>query len=136
MFKGGSVEDELMRSMEKELVSKQLDNKHGFDKLAKAIDYLNAAADIFENAGLHKEAEEITNILEIMSSDDWEDQIEGGLADKKSPKDFDKAQLEKGISVEMEHTKDKHIATEIAMDHLTEDPNYYKKLEKMEAGES
>ena len=67
MFKGGSIEDELMRSMEKELVGKQLEEKHGFNKLAKAIDYLNAAANIFEQAGLHKEAEEVTEILETMN---------------------------------------------------------------------
>ena len=34
--------------------------------------------------------------------------------------------------VEMEHTNDPDIAREIAMDHLTEDPDYYKKLEVME----
>ena len=28
----------------------------------------------------------------------------------------------------MEHTNDDKIATEIAMDHLTEDPEYYSKL--------
>lgn len=60
------------------------------------------------------------------------DVIPGGLADKKQPKDFDKNQLSKGIKVEMEHTSDKSIAEEIAMDHLTEDPKYYEKLERME----
>lgn len=61
------------------------------------------------------------------------DKIPGGLADKKSPEDFDKAQLEKGIKVELEHTNDKSVAKEIAMDHLTEDPKYYDKLEKIES---
>ena len=32
--------------------------------------------------------------------------------------------------VEMEHTNDPDIAKEIAMDHLTEDPDYYSKLIK------
>lgn len=58
----------------------------------------------------------------------WKDKMNGGYADKRSPKDFDKKQLAIGIKVEMEHTKDKHTATEIAMDHLEEDPKYYKKL--------
>lgn len=58
--------------------------------------------------------------------------IPGGLADKAKPEDFDQEQLQKGIKVELEHTNDKNIATEIAMDHLTEDPNYYKKLSKIE----
>lgn len=54
------------------------------------------------------------------------DEMAGGKADNKTPKDFDKKQLEAGIKVEMEHTGDKQKAREIAMDHLTEDPDYYK----------
>ena len=42
-----------------------------------------------------------------------------------------RSQLNKGIKVEMEHTEDKEIAKEIAMDHLYEDPNYYNKLSKI-----
>lgn len=60
------------------------------------------------------------------------DRIPGGLADKKKPQDFDPDQLKKGIKVEMEHTEDPAKAEEIAMDHLTEDPKYYDKLEKIE----
>lgn len=60
------------------------------------------------------------------------DKIPGGLADSKSPKDFDPAALKKGVKVELEHTDSHQIATEIAMDHLTEDPKYYDKLEKVE----
>jgi len=47
-----------------------------------------------------------------------------------------KKQLNKGIKVEMEHTKDKGQAKEIAMDHLFEDPKYYDKLEKIEKVET
>ena len=43
-----------------------------------------------------------------------------------------KAQLKKGIAVEYEHTKDKDVAKEIALDHLLELPDYYDKLEKVE----
>lgn len=60
------------------------------------------------------------------------DKIPGGLADNKKPADFDKKSLAAGIKVEMEHTSDRKIATEIAMDHLTEDPDYYKKLKTIE----
>jgi hypothetical protein len=42
------------------------------------------------------------------------------------------AQFKKGISVEMEHTTDREIAKEIALDHLFEDPKYYDKLAKIE----
>lgn len=37
-------------------------------------------------------------------------------------------QLDMGIKVELEHTSDRKIAREIALDHLSEDPNYYTKL--------
>lgn len=54
-----------------------------------------------------------------------------------------RSQLNKGIKVEMEHTEDRQVAKEIAMDHLFEDPNYYNKLsrihkegEKVEAKEA
>lgn len=39
-------------------------------------------------------------------------------------------QLEMGIKVEKEHTKDEKTAREIALDHLGEKPNYYSKLKQ------
>lgn len=60
------------------------------------------------------------------------DKIKGGLADKKKPSDFDPKALLKGQKVEMEHTSNKAVAKEIAMDHLTEDKKYYDKLETIE----
>jgi len=62
--------------------------------------------------------------------------IPGGLSSGKNPNDFDTKALEAGVKIEMEHVKGpgvspevaKRIATEIAMDHLTEDPQYYDKL--------
>lgn len=63
---------------------------------------------------------------------EWKDKLPGGLSDKKTPDDFDSSSLREGRKVESEHTKDKHLQAEISMDHLTEDPQYYKKLEKME----
>jgi len=60
------------------------------------------------------------------------DKIKGGLADKKQPKDFNQKELQKGAKVESEHTTDRNIAIEIAMDHLSEDTQYYRKLKKME----
>ena len=44
-------------------------------------------------------------------------------------------QLDKGVKVELEHTKDKSIAREIALDHLAEDPKYYDKLAKVDLEE-
>jgi hypothetical protein len=62
----------------------------------------------------------------------WEDQLPGGLADDKSPADFDPEAVLKGIKVELEHTDDRRIATEITLDHLSEDPAYYDKLAQIE----
>jgi hypothetical protein len=68
--------------------------------------------------------------------------IKGGKADKMSAEEIAKkfnvsvdkikAQIKKGVDIEIEHTGDKEKATEIAMDHLTEFPDYYDRLEKME----
>lgn len=68
--------------------------------------------------------------------------LKGGKSDKLSTKDIaDKfkvsvekieAQIKKGIGVEMEHTTDKEKATEIATDHVSEFPDYYDRLGKME----
>lgn len=43
------------------------------------------------------------------------------------------AQLEQGVKVELEHTSDKRVAREIALDHLKELPDYYDRLKKAEA---
>lgn len=64
MFKNNSFENELYKAMEKHLVANQVEDNHGFKKLAKAIDYLNNAADLFEDAGLYTEAAEVVDILE------------------------------------------------------------------------
>ena len=60
------------------------------------------------------------------------EKIPGGLGKGKKPSDFDPKQIEMGIKIEMEHTEDASIAEEIAMDHLTEDPEYYTHLTEME----
>lgn len=50
------------------------------------------------------------------------------------PVEMIKQQLQKGIKVEYEHTKDTKAATEISLDHLLELPDYYTRLDKMERG--
>ena len=46
---------------------------------------------------------------------------------------FIQKQLKMGIPIEHEHTKDKDLATDIALQHLEEIPDYYTRLKKMEA---
>lgn len=59
--------------------------------------------------------------------------LPGGLGDNAPDSEFDSKQLEMGIKAELEHTKNKSLAKEIAKDHLKEDPKYYTKLKKMES---
>lgn len=73
---------------------------------------------------------------------DEENKLIGGKSDKLSINDIAKkfnvsvseiqAQIRKGIKVESEHTSDKEKATEIATDHVSEFPDYYNRLDKME----
>ena len=66
--------------------------------------------------------------------------IPGGLGQGKKPSSVDQDQLEKGIQVEREHVvggglskkQQESLAQEIAIDHLSEIPDYYTRLEKME----
>jgi len=110
--------------------------------------YINGASD-------RKDVKKMKSKLDSDDSEEYtkvkEDKIPGGLAKGKTlidlakkwdskgyydPKQFAekyvKPQLLKGIKVEMEHTTDVRIATEIAMDHLWEDLKYYDKLDKIE----
>ena len=61
----------------------------------------------------------------------YSERIRGGHAKGMRPSDFDKVQLERGTRVELEHTTNREVAREIAMDHLAEDPRYYHKLAKI-----
>jgi hypothetical protein len=73
---------------------------------------------------------------------DESNEIKGGKADKLTISDIAKKfnltiddikkQLEKGVKIEKEHTPNEVKATEIAMDHLSEIPDYYNRLDKME----
>lgn len=55
----------------------------------------------------------------------------GGKGDKLTEDDVDPDELKKGIDIEMEHTKSRKIAKEIALDHLAEDTRYYTRLAKI-----
>lgn len=67
MFKQASFADEIYRSMEKQLVDNQVENQHGFKRLAQATDLLNKAAEIFEQAGMDETADDITELLQNLA---------------------------------------------------------------------
>lgn len=54
--------------------------------------------------------------------------LAGGKGDAKDISAFSSKEVEMGLKVEMEHTKDAQVAKEIVADHLSEDPSYYSKL--------
>lgn len=74
MFKIGSFETELASSMERGLVSNQLDNKFSFDKIAKVADYLSAAAELLDDTGHLVEADMVVKVLARLAGENDENQ--------------------------------------------------------------
>jgi hypothetical protein len=67
-----------------------------------------------------------SDIIKKLSEDDQV--LVGGVGDKLKKEDVDQEEYAMGLKVEMEHTDDEKIASEIVLDHLAEDPQYYTKL--------
>lgn len=90
-----------------------------------------------KSLGLNEEGEEEINRPEQPESEvnTPEMDLSDIMIDDKDPNEFDARQILKGIEVEMEHTSDPRQAVEIAMDHLTEIPDYYDRLEDTEGEE-
>lgn len=59
--------------------------------------------------------------------------LPGGLAENRYP-DIDPEEWVIGTEVELEHSNDIVLAAEIALDHISEDPEYYTKLLQREKG--
>lgn len=62
------------------------------------------------------------------------DLLRGGEADNVPDREFSAQKLTQGTKHEHEHTDNDQIAKEIAKDHLSEDPDYYEKVEEIEKG--
>jgi hypothetical protein len=71
----------------------------------------------------------IAGVFYFSSKNEEDNLLSGGKGDDLDEEDVDQDELMKGLDVEMEHTTNKNIAREIALDHLAEDPEYYTKLE-------
>jgi hypothetical protein len=102
------------------------------DTMGDAMKYKQSFKEEELSGGLSN-GKSLSDIAKKHSYDDASD----SLNRKKFTKMFIqlKRQLKKGIKVEMEHTKNRVVAREIAMDHLNEDPRYYDKLKKIESKE-
>jgi hypothetical protein len=80
-------------------------------------------------------AEQVVSSLSMlvkMSDVAKKEKLQGGKADGKPVSDFNPEQIAEGEKVEKEHTDDPAVAEEIAADHLSEIPDYYTRLKKME----
>jgi hypothetical protein len=102
--------------------------------------------DVLRNKIMKNLTEAVVAVRPVTQCDDSlcakSDLLPGGLADNKKvsdialhhgvPVDFISRQLSAGIEVEMEHTNDRNKATEIALDHLWELPDYYDRLQAIE----
>jgi hypothetical protein len=73
--------------------------------------------------GHEPESDEIDQIAQ--DKEETGEVIPGGDGEEKSASEFDPEQILMGMRVEMEHSDDPMYALEIAIDHLTEDPEYY-----------
>lgn len=66
MIKKSVFEDELIHGMQRELQAH--DKKQGMQNLVKAAEYLNAAVEIFEQAGMTAKADQVLRILGKIAS--------------------------------------------------------------------
>jgi Protein of unknown function (DUF5661) len=78
---------------------------------------------------LYRQAIQNTYQIDIKG---FKDQLAGGLADGKEITEYDLEELLTGIKFELEHTNDRFIALEIAMDHLERIPDYYVRARRLE----
>jgi hypothetical protein len=61
MIKKSVFEDELIAGMQKELIKNATNQDH--DNVGQAVDYLNSAIDIFEDAGMKTQADKVLRII-------------------------------------------------------------------------
>lgn len=61
MIKKSVFEDELIAGMQKELIKNA--TNQATDNLGKAVDFLNSAIEIFEDAGLNVQADQVLKII-------------------------------------------------------------------------
>lgn len=134
----GGLADSLLEVTEKEArdsASDWFDNL-GLDEDTKAlIDLFSSKQKIKDHEDLHSLAENLgveSSKLEEKVYSLLQSFFANGKYMAEGDIDIDDKELEMGDSVEREHTSSPIIARRIALDHLTEIPNYYTLLAKME----
>lgn len=86
MFKYKSAEDDLIKSMEENLISNAREEAFGFNKIAEAVKYLNSAADLFDDVGMDSESEVITTLIESLAAKSKKSKDSKSKDSKKSKK--------------------------------------------------
>lgn len=69
MFKIGSFEEDIVAEMHKTLISSQLENKFSLDKLTKAAEFINTAAELLDDTGFTVEADMLTTVLKRLANE-------------------------------------------------------------------
>jgi hypothetical protein len=111
------------------------------ERINKAFDEL---FEVFRKTGVLKRMAQVAKTRRLLLSEIpgfqrilKSEKLVGGDGDGRPDAAFDPADLEAAVQHEMrEHGHDRRIATELAKDHLTEDPDYYRKLAKIERKKS
>ena len=109
------------------------------ERINKAFDEL---FEVFRKTGVLKRMAQVAKTRRLLLSEIpgfqrilKSEKLVGGDGDGRPDAAFDPADLEAAVQHEMrEHGHDRQIATELAKDHLTEDPDYYRKLVLIEKG--
>jgi hypothetical protein len=119
-------------------------SKRGFEEMMVRLQAANNMKKDIEDSNTFAEGGELNiegNETKTLSNEEVEKQVEststkdlikGGKATeeikKEAPGLFNPLEISIGVKVEMEHSVNPTFAREIALDHLTEDPQYYTKL--------
>lgn len=70
LFSAASVEKELASSMKKELISNTFEKRLSIEKIDKAADFINTAAELLEDVGFKVEANLLVNVLVRLANED------------------------------------------------------------------
>jgi hypothetical protein len=102
MFNKKDFSADIAASMEDNLVSSAIEKQsEQINKFAKALDYLNSVAEIFDELGLYSEAEATTNFLEVVAAKKKKTKSKSKPKSKlKSKVKSKKSRNQKGLSSE------------------------------------
>lgn len=121
-------------SEQKFLMEVKKDDK--FTNLFHVSNTFEDVVNILKNKGIITEGEDIKiekfDLNSAIQKMNEGQKLKGGKGDKLTPDQVNYYEFQKGWRHELEHTDDIDKAKEIALDHLSEDPIYYTRLDMIE----